>query len=72
MTTTYTARFAHSDADLPGEINLSATTEAEAIAEINEFVASGYRNGTWANVDFTGGRSYCAQNVHGKAVGARN
>ncbi|HOW47355.1 MAG TPA: hypothetical protein PLB26_06845 [Rubrivivax sp.] len=66
---TYIAVYAHADTDMPGSLELDATTDAEAIAEIKQLVESGYRNGTWATVELSDGRtaSYC--NRHGEAVG---
>ena len=65
--TKYTARYAHSDADTPATLVLDASNDKEAKAEIRRFVASGYRNGTWANTDLSDGSSIGYRNQNGKA-----
>ena len=65
----YTARYAHSNTDTPADMTLDAKNDREAVAKVRQFVADGYRNGTWANVELADGRSYRASNKHGKAVG---
>lgn len=65
----YTATFGHSEHDVPGRMTLEASTEAEAIAEANKFVESGFRSGTWINVSLEDG-VYGAANRDGKAVGS--
>ena len=65
--TTYTAIFAHSDGDTPGRMELDATTDDAAKAEVKAFVASGVRNGTWCNVELSDGRTFGARNKHGDA-----
>jgi hypothetical protein len=67
MSHTYTAKYAHNNSDVPGRIELAATTEAAAIAEADAFVEQGY-DGTWINVSLEGG-AYAAVNRNGRAVG---
>lgn len=67
---TYTATYSHSETDSTGVLTLDAATDAQAVAEVRAFVASGYRNGTWASTLLQDGRSYTARNEHGAAVGA--
>lgn len=68
MSNEYLARYAHSDADTPGELRLKARTDEEAVAEVVAFVEGGYRNGTWCNVELSDGTTYGAANRYGKAV----
>lgn len=65
---TYIARYAHSDEDTVGNLELNASTDAEAIAELKDFVTSGYRNGTWANVELSTGEAFGCRNRHGTAI----
>ncbi len=69
LTTHYTALHADSDNDLPGDLDLQATTDAEAVAEVNKLVAEGFRNSAWASIELSDGRGYIASNQDGKAVG---
>jgi hypothetical protein len=66
---TYTARYAHSDSDTPGKLNLDATTDDEAIKEVTKFVTDGFRNSTWCTVELSNGRHYTARNTSGHAFG---
>lgn len=67
---TYTVKYGHSASDCtPGAIEFSAENEDAVIQKVNDFVADGYRNETWATVDFLGTRYYTARNVHGESVG---
>ncbi len=54
---TYTARYAHSDASTAGLLIFDAANDAAAICEIQRFVAAGYRD------------PYTCRNVHGQAIG---
>jgi hypothetical protein len=65
--TKYTAIFAHSDSDVPGKLTLDASNDVEAKAELKAFVESGYRNGTWANIELSDGAGFGYRNEHGKA-----
>lgn len=64
----YTARCGAGNGH-PAVLTLDATTDAEAMAEIDAIVADGYRNEQWASVELADGRSYIANNLHGQAVG---
>ena len=66
--TKYIARYAHSDTDTPADLALDASNDAEAKAEIKAFVASGYRNGTWANIELADGSVYSCRNMHGECA----
>ncbi len=66
----YTIRYGHSETDIPGQFKIHAATDQDAINEVNAFVKSGYRNGTWATMAITDGY-YAAHNEHGKAVCTR-
>jgi len=50
-------------------MDLDALSDAQAVQEVREFVRTGYRNGTWANVELSDGRLYGCRNEHGEAVG---
>jgi hypothetical protein len=67
-TATYAAKFGHQIDCAPGEMVISADSVSDAIEQALLFVADGYRNGTWINVDL-GNSFYSARNVHGQAVG---
>jgi hypothetical protein len=67
---TYQITYGHTMADCtPGTLTLKATTDTEAIKEIREFVAEGYRNETWAAIELADGRFYNVRNVRGEAAG---
>lgn len=68
QTTTYPAKFGHQALCRPGETTITASSVEDAIAQAKRFVANGYRNDTWINVDL-GDSHYSARNVHGQAVG---
>lgn len=63
----YTARYAHSESDTPGSLEIVAIDHDDAKRQARQFVADGYRNGTWINLDL-GESSYAARNVNGKVV----
>lgn len=67
----YTAKYGHSNNDAQGRLNLDATDDASAMAEVDGFVAAGYRNGTWATIELSDGSAYTARNEHGRAVSWR-
>lgn len=69
---TYTARYAHGDSGIPGDLTLAATSDPEAIAEVDALVADGYRNGTWATIELADGTVYRARNEHGRVVATRS
>lgn len=66
----YEAKYGHDgDSSIPGALTLKATDDASAQREVDEFVAQGVRNGTWAAVRLSTGERYQANNEHGEAVG---
>jgi hypothetical protein len=65
----YQAAYAHSDNDSVGQMDLDASSDTQAVEEVREFVRTGHRNGTWANVELSDGRVYGCRNEHGEAVG---
>jgi hypothetical protein len=69
MTAIYSARYGHNDSDVPGSLEFSATNDSQAVQELRQFVEDGFRNGTWAQVALSDGRSYGARNEHGQAIG---
>lgn len=66
---TYTMRYGHAANAIPGTLTLDAKDDANAVAELREFVAAGYRSETWANVDLSDGRTFGAHNKSGIAIG---
>jgi hypothetical protein len=64
----YQATCAHSANDVPGTLNLSATNDAEAIAEVLRLVKDGHRDRTWATVELSTGKIYRCANKGGNAV----
>lgn len=67
--TKYQAAYAHSNNDSAAQMDLDASSDAQAVEEVREFVRAGYRNATWANVELSDGRIYGCRNEHGDAVG---
>ena len=67
----YIANFRHGETGNGGQLLLSAKNDEEAIEEIRAFVASGYRNETFAGVDLSNGDHYTARNEHGQVKGRR-
>ncbi len=67
----YIANFRHGENGNGGRLELSATNDDEAIAEVREFVRQGYRNETTAGVDLADGNHYQAWNEHGNVKGRR-
>lgn len=67
---TYSMLYAHSNNDIPGSLVMDATTDEEAVKAVKKFVSDGYRNGTWASVDFANGSVYVCNNRYGEAKGA--
>ena len=67
--TKYQAAYAHSNNDSAAQMDLDASSDAQAVEEVREFVRTGYRNGTWCNVELSDGRTYGCHNEHGEAVG---
>ena len=65
----YQAAYAHSNESSVGHLDIDASSDAQAVQEVREFVRAGYRNGTWANVELSDGRLYGCRNEHGEAVG---
>lgn len=65
----YTARIGHSDSDIPGDLQIDAQTDDEAISAVRSFVVAGYRNLTWASLPLSDGRQASYRNEHGRAVG---
>jgi len=65
----YVATICHGENSTCGLLPLDARTDAQAIAELRDFVGQGYRNETSASVDLADGRHYHAQNKHGRVVG---
>ena len=52
-----------------GRLDLDATTDAEAIAEISKIAVDGYRSGTSLQTTLANGNSYGVRNASGRAVG---
>lgn len=67
----YTANFSHGENDVSGVLNLSAKTDDEAMDEVCNFVAQGYRNRTAASTELSDGSTYQAWNAHGQAKARR-
>lgn len=65
----YQAAYAHSNNDSAAQMDLDASSDTQAVSEVRDFVRSGYRNGTWANVELSDGRLYGCRNEHGESVG---
>lgn len=63
----YTAKISHFEGS-PGILELDATTDEQAKAEINKIVSDGYRNGTTVSTTLANGDAYIATNKHGEVV----
>lgn len=66
----YIAIYGHTENCIPGRLTLDARTDAEARAEVDAFVAAGYRNETWCRVALSDGTDHFALNRHGDAKSA--
>lgn len=65
-TTKYFATFNHGENGRGGSLELHATNDEQAKAEVRQFVGQGYRNETRAGVDLSNGTHYQAWNEHGE------
>lgn len=65
----YVARYTQGSNSNTIDMELDATTDAEAVAELRKIVEAGYRNETHANVELSDGRIYGAANKSGEAHG---
>lgn len=65
----YTARYTQSSNSNTVDMELDATNDIEAVAELRKIVEAGYRNETHANVTLSDGRIYGAANKSGEAHG---
>ena len=66
---TYTARYTQGNNSSTVDMELDATNDTQAVAELRKIVESGYRNETHANVTLSDGRIYGATNKSGVAQG---
>lgn len=66
---TYQAAYAHSNESSVGQMFICADSDAQVMQDVRAFVRTGYRNGTWCNVELSDGRIYGCRNEHGEAVG---
>ncbi|MGL4639737.1 MAG: hypothetical protein ACRCVX_08465 [Shewanella sp.] len=66
---TYEANYVESQNGIGVTLTLGAENDKQAIAEVRQIVASGYRNETTCAVDLSDGTFYTCVNKHGKARG---
>jgi len=64
----YTATYTPGNCGIK-RLRLTATTDAQAVAELREAIAEGYRNAACGRVVLTNGTTYHCENRHGDARG---